>query len=59
MFTLVSLNILVINLVSLPVYVNFAHFFLWVCVSGSCFSFLVLRDTVRQLGSYLLLIRTC
>ena len=50
-----SLNSLVINLVSLPIWVNFAHL-----VVGSCFSFfLVFASLFTDDMSYLFLLSMC
>jgi hypothetical protein len=53
----VFLNKFVIGLVSLPMYVNFAHFVL--VVSCSLFSFLLLLTLCKMDVSYLLLCKIC
>ena len=56
-FTFVCLKTLVMSVVSLPTYVNFAHFCFWGCVLQSCFFFFC--SLVKRWGSYLLLARIC
>jgi len=50
------LKILVMNFVSLPMYVNFAHFVLFMSCFDVCFLFLI---SSRMKGSYLLLTNIC
>ena len=54
-FTLVSLHNFVINPVTLPSYVNFAHFFIWLF----CFCSFCLLNFLSEKASCLLLSKIC